>query len=168
MRSGKSANIILNDADLDLAIKQSQVGLFLNMGQCCIAGSRVFVQEGIYDEFVKRTVEASRKRVVGDPFAPNTDHGAQIDGEQFNRIMGYIAAGKKEGAKLSTGGNRVGNKGWFIEPTVFSDVKVKSARRRMACTAHVPRSTTCRMSTSLPRRRFSAPSCRFSRQASSD
>ncbi len=132
---GKSANIILDDCDLDLAVKQSQLGLFLNMGQCCIAGSRVFVQEGVYDEFVKRTVEASRKRVVGDPFAADTDHGPQVDGEQFTKIMGYIAAGKKEGATLATGGKRVGKKGWFIEPTVFSDVKVRLLR--CWCWTHV-------------------------------
>jgi len=70
---GKSANIILDDADIDLAIKQSQFGLFMNMGQCCIAGSRVFVQEGIYDEFLKRTVAEAKKRKVGDPFHHETD-----------------------------------------------------------------------------------------------
>ncbi|KAE8974983.1 hypothetical protein PR002_g25739 [Phytophthora rubi] len=64
----KSANIILDDADIDLAIQQSQLGLFMNQGQCCIAGTRVYVQEGIYDEFVKRTVEAANARVVGNPF----------------------------------------------------------------------------------------------------
>jgi aldehyde dehydrogenase (NAD+) len=65
---GKSANIIMDDADIDLAIAQSQVGLFLNQGQCCIAGSRLFVQEGIYDEFVRRSVEVAQARIVGDPF----------------------------------------------------------------------------------------------------
>lgn len=70
---GKSANIIMDDADIDLAIAQSQVGLFLNQGQCCIAGSRVFVHEKIYDEFVKRSVEAAKARKVGDPFAAETD-----------------------------------------------------------------------------------------------
>lgn len=120
---GKSANIILDDADIDLAIAQSQVGLFLNMGQCCIAGSRVYVQEKIYDEFVRRTTEVSAKRKVGDPFDKDTAHGPQIDGTQFGKIMGFINKGQQEGAKLMTGGKRVGTKGWFVEPTVFADVK---------------------------------------------
>jgi aldehyde dehydrogenase (NAD+) len=72
---GKSANIIMDDADIDLAIAQSQVGLFLNQGQCCIAGSRLFVHEKIYDEFVRRSVEVAKKRKVGDPFANDTDQG---------------------------------------------------------------------------------------------
>jgi aldehyde dehydrogenase (NAD+) len=120
---GKSANIIMDDADIDLAIAQSQIGLFLNHGQCCIAGSRVFVHEKIYDEFVRRSAEVAKKRKVGDPFHHETDQGPQIDSDQFHKIMGYIEAGQKEGAKLLTGGKRVGNKGWFVEPTVFADVK---------------------------------------------
>jgi aldehyde dehydrogenase (NAD+) len=119
---GKSANIIMDDADIDVAIAQSQVGLYLNQGQCCIAGSRLFVHEKIYDEFVKRSAEVSKKRKVGDPFAADTDQGPQVDSDQFHKIMNYIDIGKKEGAKLLTGGKRVGNKGWFVEPTVFSDV----------------------------------------------
>jgi aldehyde dehydrogenase (NAD+) len=119
---GKSANIIMDDADMDLAIAQAQVGLYLNQGQCCIAGSRLFVHEKIYDEFVARSVEVSKKRKVGDPFAKDTDQGPQVDGDQFHKIMNYIDIGKKEGAKLLTGGKRVGNKGWFVEPTVFADV----------------------------------------------
>ncbi|KAL4137307.1 Aldehyde dehydrogenase [Phytophthora ramorum] len=120
---GKSANIILDDADIDLAIQQSQLGLFMNQGQCCIAGTRVYVQEGIYDEFVRRTVEAANARVVGDPFDTKTDQGSQIDETQFEKILGYIEEGKKEGAKLLAGGKRHGDKGWFIEPTVFADVE---------------------------------------------
>jgi aldehyde dehydrogenase (NAD+) len=119
---GKSANIIMDDADIDLAIQQSQVALYLNQGQCCIAGSRLFVHEKIYDEFVKRSVEASKARKVGDPFSADTDQGPQIDKTQFDKILGYIEKGKNEGAKLLTGGKRVGNKGYFIEPTVFADV----------------------------------------------
>ena len=72
---GKSANIIMDDADIDLAIGQSQLALYLNQGQCCCAGTRLFVHEKIYDEFVKRSVEASQKRKVGDPFAKDTDQG---------------------------------------------------------------------------------------------
>jgi aldehyde dehydrogenase (NAD+) len=72
---GKSANIIMDDADMDMAIGQSQLGLYLNQGQCCIAGSRLFVHEKIYDEFVHKSAEASKKRKVGDPFADGTDQG---------------------------------------------------------------------------------------------
>jgi len=80
------------------------------------------VQEGIYDEFVKRATEKAKQRVVGDPFDVKTEQGPQVDKEQFDRILGYIESGKQEGAKLLTGGNRVGDKGYFIAPTVFSDV----------------------------------------------
>jgi len=90
---GKSANIIMDDADIDMAIAQSQLGLYLNQGQCCIAGSRVFVHEKIYDEFVARSGEASKKRKVGDPFTDGTEQGPQVDGDQFNKIMGYINVG---------------------------------------------------------------------------
>lgn len=83
----------------------------------------MFVHEKIYDEFVRRSVEVSKKRKVGDPFNKETEQGPQIDGEQFNKIMHYIDVGRKEGAKLLTGGSRVGTKGWFVEPTVFADVK---------------------------------------------
>ncbi len=120
---GKSANIIMDDADMDLAIEQSQLGLFLNHGQCCCAGSRLFVHEKIYDEFVKRSVEAAKKIVVGDPFGETTNQGPQVDNEQMTKILGYVESGKKEGAKLLTGGNRHGKKGYYVEPTVFADVQ---------------------------------------------
>lgn len=119
---GKSPNIILSDADLDAAIEFSHQGLFFNMGQCCCAGSRVMVQESIYDEFVERSVERAKQRTVGDPFDPANDQGPQVDKEQFEKILGYIKAGKSEGAKLGTGGQRAGDRGYFIQPTVFSDV----------------------------------------------
>lgn len=120
---GKSANIIMDDADMDLAISQSQLGLFLNHGQCCCAGSRLFVHEKIYDEFVAKSVEAAKKIVVGDPFAETTGQGPQVDNDQMTKILGYVESGKKEGAKLLTGGNRHGKKGYFVEPTVFADVQ---------------------------------------------
>ena len=119
---GKSPNIILDDADIDQAIKQSQIGLYFNQGQCCIAGSRLFVHERIYDAFVEKSVECSRSRKLGDPFDEATQQGPQVDKTQFDRIMSYIEKGKAEGAKLCTGGVRWGNKGYYIEPTVFSDV----------------------------------------------
>ena len=119
---GKSANIILDDADLDVAVAQAQVALYLNQGQCCVAGSRLFVQEGIYDEFVKRSVEVSKKRKVGNPLDKDTEQGPQVDDIQFNKILGYIELGQKEGAKMLCGGKRSGDRGYFIEPTVFADV----------------------------------------------
>jgi len=120
---GKSPLIILDDADIDLALDVAHVGLFLNQGQCCCASSRIFVQEGIYDEFVRRTVEKAKSRKVGDPFDPQTQQGPQVDEEQLTKILGYIKKGKEEGATLLAGGNRVGDKGFFVEPTVFADVK---------------------------------------------
>ena len=80
------------------------------------------VEESIYDEFVERSVERAKKRTVGNPFT-NVEQGPQIDKEQFGKIMGYIDAGKKEGAKLVHGGDRALDKGYFIQPTVFTDVK---------------------------------------------
>src|SRR5262249_27267769 len=97
--------------------------LFFNQGQCCCAGSRLFVEEKIYDEFVERSVERARKRTVGDPFDTNTEQGPQVNDEQFDKVMGYIESGKKEGAKLMCGGERVGDRGYFVAPTVFADVK---------------------------------------------
>ncbi len=123
---GKSPNIILGDlkgADLDYAVQQSSFGLFFNQGQCCCAGSRIFVQENIYDEFVERSVAAAKKIRVGDPFDAATNQGPQVDGEQMGKILDLINSGKKEGAKLLTGGNRHGNEGYFVQPTVFGDVK---------------------------------------------
>src|SRR2546430_12386627 len=120
---GKSPNIIFNDADMEKAVEGAHFALFFNQGQCCCAGSRTFVEEKCYDEFVDRSVARAKKRVVGNPFDKNTEQGPQVDQEQFNKVMGYIESGKKERAKLVAGGNRVGDKGYFIEPTVFADVQ---------------------------------------------
>jgi len=97
--------------------------LFFNMGQCCCAGSRTFVEDAIYDEFVERSIERARKRVVGDPFDANTEQGPQVDGEQMHKILDLIRAGKQEGAVCGVGGERAGDKGFFVQPTVFTDVK---------------------------------------------
>jgi len=120
---GKSPNIIFPDVNLDQAVELSHFALYFNQGQCCCAGSRTFVHESIYDEFVKKSVERAKKRVVGDPFAPNTEQGAQIDKEQYTKILALIESGKSEGAKLECGGSAHGDKGYFIQPTVFSDVQ---------------------------------------------
>jgi aldehyde dehydrogenase (NAD+) len=120
---GKSPNIVFADADMDEAIEGAHFALFFNQGQCCCAGSRLFVEEKCYDEFVERSVARAKKRTVGNPFDKNTEQGPQVDQDQFNKVMSYIDAGKKENAKMLTGGGRVGDKGYFIEPTVFADVQ---------------------------------------------
>lgn len=120
---GKSPNIVLADCDIEEAVEQSHFGLFFNQGQCCCAGSRIFVEEKIYDEFVERSVERAKNRPVGDPFDSQYEQGPQIDADQTSKIMDLIDSGKKEGAKLCIGGERIGDKGYFIQPTVFADVK---------------------------------------------
>lgn len=119
---GKSPMIVLEDSDLDQAVETCHFGLFFNMGQCCCAGSRIYVQESVYDEFVKKSVERAKKRTVGDPFSDEIEQGPQIDPEQFQKINRMIDEGKRSGAKLMCGGKRWGEKGYFIEPTVFADV----------------------------------------------
>lgn len=119
---GKSPNIVLKDANLEEAVEISHFGLFFNMGQCCCAGSRVLVEDSIYDEFVERSVERAKNRTIGNPFQATTEQGPQIDQKQMQTILGYIGAGKAEGARLLAGGNRHGEKGFFVEPTVFADV----------------------------------------------
>lgn len=120
---GKSPLVICDDADIDVAVELAHFALFFNMGQVCFAGSRIFVQEGIYDEFLKRAAERAKKHVVGDPFKSGVQQGPQVDQSQFEKILGYIQSGKEEGAKILTGGNRHGNQGYFIEPTIFADVE---------------------------------------------
>jgi aldehyde dehydrogenase (NAD+) len=127
---GKSPNIVFADADLDAAAAGAHVGIYLNQGQCCCAGSRLFVEDKIHGEFVERVVADSKARRVGDPFDPATQQGPQVDRAQFDKIMGYIEAGQREGATLATGGGRVGDKGFFIEPTVFTNVKDEMAIAR--------------------------------------
>ncbi len=120
---GKSPNIVFADADLDAAAAGAYIGLYLNQGQCCCAGSRLFVEEKIHDKFVDRLVSMSKDRKLGDPFKADTQQGPQVDQAQFDKIMHYIGVGQKEGAKCLTGGKRFGDRGYFIEPTVFADVK---------------------------------------------
>jgi len=120
---GKSPNIVFADADLEQAVEGSHFALFFNQGQCCCAGSRLYVEEKCYDEFVERSVARAKKRTVGDPLDPTTEQGPQVDDAQFEKVMGYIASGKQQGAKMLCGGDRVGDRGYFIRPTVFADVK---------------------------------------------
>jgi aldehyde dehydrogenase (NAD+) len=120
---GKSPNIVFADTELDEAVEGAHSGLFFNQGQCCSAGSRVFVDEKIYDQFVERSGARARKCAVGDPLDPKTEQGPVVDRPQFDKVMGYIQSGRREGAKLVCGGDRVGDRGYFIQPTVFADVQ---------------------------------------------
>jgi aldehyde dehydrogenase (NAD+) len=130
---GKSPNVIFADADLDAAIEGAYFGLFFNQGQCCCAGSRLFVEEKVHDQVVEKLVQRAKAQAVGDPFDPSTTQGPQVSQEQCDRILGYIEAGKKEGARLLIGGNRLGKQGYFIEPTVFAGVSddMKIAREEI-------------------------------------
>src|SRR5262249_52103152 len=114
---GKSPNVVFADADLEAAVEGAFFGLFFNQGQCCCAGSRLFVEESVHDKFVEKVLARSKRQRVGDPFDLETTQGPQVSQEQFDRIMGYIDAGKKEGAKMLTGGNRVGTTASSIQPT---------------------------------------------------
>src|SRR5262245_40037378 len=119
---GKSPNIVFADADLDAAVEGAYFALFFNQGQCCCAGSRLFVEEKVHDQFVDKMLKKARSRKVGDPFDDATEQGPQVSREQFDRVMSFIDAGKKEGAKMLCGGSRVGTQGYFIEPTIFDGV----------------------------------------------
>ncbi len=120
---GKSPNVVFADADLDAAAQGAFVGLYLNQGQCCCAGSRLFVEEKIHDQLVERLVEMSKGRKLGDPFDPDTEQGPQVDKAQFEKILHYIDRGKAQGAKLLAGGDRAAERGYFVQPTVFDGVR---------------------------------------------
>ncbi|XP_021276377.1 LOW QUALITY PROTEIN: aldehyde dehydrogenase family 2 member C4 [Herrania umbratica] len=120
---GKSPLLIFDDADINEAVNIVFGGMFFNKGEICVASSRVYVQEGIYEKFENKLVEKAKSWVVGDPFDPRVHQGPQVDKKQFEKILSYIEHGKREGATLLTGGKRVGQKGYYIEPTIFADVK---------------------------------------------
>ncbi|KRZ37125.1 Aldehyde dehydrogenase, mitochondrial, partial [Trichinella pseudospiralis] len=120
---GKSPNIVFADADLEHAVKQAHSGLFSNQGQICCASSRIFVEGKVYDKFLELSVQMAKSRRLGNPFDPNTDQGPQIDQNHRERILNFIEKGKQEGAKLACGGRAAGEKGYFVEPTVFADVQ---------------------------------------------
>ncbi|MFQ6637362.1 hypothetical protein Gotur_012834 [Gossypium turneri] len=120
---GKSPFIVCKDADVDKTVELAHFALFFNQGQCCCAGSRTYVHESVYDEFLEKAKARALKRSVGDPFVAGIEQGPQIDSEQFEKIMRYIRSGVESGATLETGGERIGDKGFYIQPTVFSNVK---------------------------------------------
>lgn len=119
---GKSPNVIFADADLESAIEGAHFGLYFNQGQCCCAGSRLFVEDRVHDEVIDRLKVRNKERRVGDPFDPKTQQGPQVDEAQFDKILRYVEYGKQDGAKVITGGKRVGDKGYFVEPTLFAGV----------------------------------------------
>uniref|UniRef100_U5EW50 Putative aldehyde dehydrogenase n=1 Tax=Corethrella appendiculata TaxID=1370023 RepID=U5EW50_9DIPT len=119
---GKSPLVICDDVNLDEAVEIAFNAIFANHGQNCCAGSRTFVHEKIYDAFVVKAAKLASERKLGCPFDAATQQGPQVDEESFNKILSYIESAKKEGAKLEFGGKRFGTVGYFIEPTVFSNV----------------------------------------------
>jgi phenylacetaldehyde dehydrogenase len=118
---GKSPAIILADADLDLAISGAASAIFFNHGQCCCAGSRLFAHKSVYDRVVAGVADIASKIKVGPGLDPTTDMGPLVSGEQFDRVTSYIEDGRQSGAKIAVGGNRVGNLGYFVAPTVLEN-----------------------------------------------
>jgi len=119
---GKSPALVFADADVDKAVADTHFGLFFNHGQCCCASSRVFVHEKVYDEFLEKAVKAAKERPVGDPYS-DVEQGPLVDSLQFDKVMGYIQSGIDSGATVAAGGRRMFDKGYFVEPTIFTDVK---------------------------------------------
>ncbi len=120
---GKAPNIIFPDADLDQAVPTSMMGVYFNSGQVCCAGTRIFVQRDRYDEVVDKLTAFSKNVSVGDPFDQKSTLGPLVSREQFDRVKGYLDVGRKEGAKVTVGGEPLGGKGYFVKPTLFADVK---------------------------------------------
>lgn len=123
---GKSPNIVFDDVeDLDQVVEWSHFGMFLNAGQICYAGTRILVQDTIYDQFVEKFCARARQAKLGDPFDPTTTQGPQISSLQCERIVSYIESGKSQGATLALGGNRFGTAKSFVEPTIFTGMSYR-------------------------------------------
>lgn len=120
---GKSPNIVFNDADIKKAVNSLVLGIFFNSGEVCCAGSRVFIQEGVYDEVLEEFKKAAENLKVGNPFEDGVFQGAQTSQQQLSKILSYVDSAKSEGATLIAGGERLGDKGFFVKPTIFADVK---------------------------------------------
>jgi len=120
---GKSPNVVFADADLDQAVQGAYHAIYFHGGQCCTAGSRLFVEEKIQKDFVQRLAAMAKQKKLGDPLDETTQQGPQVSQEQLDKILGYIELGQKQGARLVAGGKRPGTKGYFVEPTVFDGVK---------------------------------------------
>ncbi|CCD23041.1 aldehyde dehydrogenase (NADP(+)) ALD4 NDAI_0A08890 [Naumovozyma dairenensis CBS 421] len=120
---GKSPNIVFADANMKTAVQNIILGIYYNSGEVCCAGSRVYVEESVYDDLIKEIKIASEAVKVGDPFDESTFQGAQTSQMQLSKILKYVEIGKNEGATLISGGERLGTKGYFVRPTIFGDVK---------------------------------------------
>lgn len=124
---GKSANIVFADADMDLAVPGAAMAVFANTGQVCVAGTRLFVQRSIFDEFTERVAAYARTLRVGDPLDPETQMGPLVSAEQLDRVCGYLDIGREQGARALTGGARLMEgayaDGFFVPPTVFVDAR---------------------------------------------
>jgi aldehyde dehydrogenase (NAD+) len=120
---GKSPNIIFADADFDQAVAGSFHAIYFHGGQCCTAGSRLFVEQSIKDKFVDALAAKAKTRKLGDPLSEETEQGPQVSKEQMDKILGYVDIGQKEGARLVLGGKRHGDQGYFVEPTIFDNVR---------------------------------------------
>ena len=116
---GKSPNIVLHDADMQTAIPGAASAIFFNHGQCCSAGSRLYIEKGSFDKVVEGIAEEAQKIHVGPGLEPSTDMGPLVSEEQLNRVCGYLESGFSEGAKAVVGGSRLGDKGYFVKPTVL-------------------------------------------------
>lgn len=119
---GKSPNLFFDDCDFEKSVKLALAAIFYNSGEVCSAGSRVYIQEGIYDKFLAALKEAVEKLKVGSPFDKDNYYGAQTNKLQFDKVLNFIKKGVEEGAQLVTGGERIGNKGYYIAPTIFANV----------------------------------------------
>ena len=122
---GKSPNVVLDDADLDSAIAGAASAIFFNHGQCCCAGSRLYVEQKSFDKVVEGVAKAAEKINVGPGFNPGTQMGPLVSEEQLARVCGYLDVGVAEGAKAVTGGSRLGEKGYFVKPTVLVNTNEK-------------------------------------------
>uniref|UniRef100_UPI00398F083B mitochondrial 10-formyltetrahydrofolate dehydrogenase-like n=1 Tax=Pristiophorus japonicus TaxID=55135 RepID=UPI00398F083B len=120
---GKSPLIIFNDCDLDKAVRMGMGAVYFNKGENCIAAGRLFVEESVHDEFVRRVVEEVKKMKIGDPLNRSTDHGPQNHKAHLEKLLEYCEIGVKEGATLVYGGKSISRPGFFMEPTVFTDVE---------------------------------------------
>jgi len=120
---GKTPNIIFDDADIEQAVKWTAFGIFHHAGQMCTAGSRIFVQESVYDKVMEQFVAIAKAAAPGSGFDSNPQLDPVVSKTQFDRVLDYISSGKEQGAKIAVGGGQLGKEGYFVQPTLFTDVK---------------------------------------------
>jgi phenylacetaldehyde dehydrogenase len=118
---GKSPNVVFADADLQQAIPGAANAIFFNQGEVCVAGSRLYVERPVFDEVVTGISDRARKIKVGNGLDPETTMGPLVSQEQLDRVTGYIDSGRRDGATVASGGNRLGERGYFVEPTIFTE-----------------------------------------------